>query len=1019
MHAVNPILKRNPMYRPEIDFNLTHNFANIAERSGDDNPPLPGRPRKHDKHEDSDEDKKKPKKKPKKSKKKPKIQKIKSFFRSEDMELCQLLIHVENAFDCIMELGHLGKVQFNNIYDEDRLLNNLYVRKMTACYDLLRLVDNLHAQIVQMHVKEIFYPNVDREDRMMEKNLNEYSDHLKKLYVESAALVEHSHKLEVRRNRMIEQQYAITKASKFLMSDHGSELTYTDSALLSVVHDATTGPTHLQLNYVVGTIRADKFYSFELLLYRMCSFNLVIRFAEIPIPLVEQHHGGKPELVRKFTLLMIATSPVLWTKILKICGHYHVNIYDCPKLSRDRENKVIELGMEIDNIEKVLREANRMRRQILGIAGTDLFIIRVNLRKAAKVYDVMNRLRLVGGYDAPKYLLAECYIPTADMDSVGASLLSASRLCGGTDNPDEESKHNIPIVETRKQHGEDAYTPPQQKSDSDDEMDVETTEYKIHEENFMAEPEKSLTFHTYDEDRPFIIDTITTEEVASRPILMRKARMVNTMLPTYFRVNKFTRGFQNLIDAYGIADYKELNPAPYTIITFPFLFAVMFGDVGHGFLLVVFAFILIYNEKAIEIGQINAESENEILNILFAGRYIVLLMGFFSIYMGFIYNDCMSKAWNFYGSSWSVRYNPQTVGPHMSAVSLDPSDPHFYSGDPYPFGLDPVWRYCGQDSITTTNSLKMKMAIILGIGQMLFGLSLAAANCILMNKMSDLYLVVIPQMVFIISLFGYLVFLIFFKWLRFGGHKPAPYNSACAPSVLIRFINMMLMKETEGVDPSCKKDMFVGERGLEYILVLIALSAIPILLAGKPVYLMRRRKVQRMGGTAKGRQSREARRQTIREMRSEMHYTTDLNESVSSTSRVRSVPEEDFDMAEIWIHSAIHTIETVLGSISHTASYLRLWALSLAHDQLSEVLWHMVLDEGLGHEGGLYVTVPTLALAFFFWAILTVAILVMMEGLSAFLHTLRLHWVEFQSKFFGGTGEVFKPFAFPASNHRS
>ncbi len=97
--------------------------------------------------------------------------------------------------------------------------------------------------------------------------------------------------------------------------------------------------------------------------------------------------------------------------------------------------------------------------------------------------------------------------------------------------------------------------------------------------------------------------------------------------PTFHRTNKMTSEFQMIIDSYGIAKYREINPTIVAVVTFPFLFAVMFGDIGHGFIMVVAGGLMCYYEKPL------AKVKDELFEMIYSGRYIVLLMGLFSMYL--------------------------------------------------------------------------------------------------------------------------------------------------------------------------------------------------------------------------------------------------------------------------------------------------------------------------------------------------------------------------------------------------
>ncbi|XP_063547675.1 V-type proton ATPase 116 kDa subunit a 1-like [Cydia strobilella] len=482
-----------------------------------------------------------------------------------------------------------------------------------------------------------------------------------------------------------------------------------------------------------------------------------------------------------------------------------------------------------------------------------------------------------------------------------------------------------------------------------------------------------------------VLDNCSEKLATSVPCFMSKLTTTETP-PTFHRTNRFTYGFQALISAYGDSTYRELNPGLYTIITFPFLFSLMFGDMGHGTIMLVAAVWMLINEK-----KFMAErSDSEIWNIFFGGRYIMLLMSCFSIYAGFVYNDCFSKSFTLFHSGWTVKQSLAELSQQESFL-LEPRD-HTHA---YVFGKDPFWELA-KNKILFENSLKMKLSIIIGVTHMIFGLTMSLFNFVFFKQYRyKIYLQFIPQILFLLCIFFWLVILIFFKWFKYGGASPSsPKESqGCAPLVLILFIDMVLMSTSEPVARECDAYMFNGQQTVQQALLGVAVISVPIMLFGPPCFAAQVAKKKKKALMKK--------------------IPNEEDDPVAYAAWKHEMDHASETFGDLMIHQGVETIEFVLSTISHTASYLRLWALSLAHAQLSEMLWVMIFSK-MALSDHTIVGAFKIVVVFIIWGTFTINILVLMEGLSAFLHTLRLHWVEFMSKFFMGTGIMFKPFSFEA-----
>lgn len=122
----------------------------------------------------------------------------------------------------------------------------------------------------------------------------------------------------------------------------------------------------------------------------------------------------------------------------------------------------------------------------------------------------------------------------------------------------------------------------------------------------------------------------------------------------------------------------------------------MFGDVGHGLINSIVSILMVAFEKKL------SKVHNDMFSLIFAGRYVILLMSLFSVLTGLIYNDFFALGFNIFRSKYTLDL-PATAGNNYAKFH-----------GVYAFGIDPYWHWA-DNSMIFLNSYKMKLSVIIGI----------------------------------------------------------------------------------------------------------------------------------------------------------------------------------------------------------------------------------------------------------------------------------------------------------------
>ena len=338
------------------------------------------------------------------------------WFRSEEMEYVQVIVHENSAHRCIAQLGGLGSIQFTDrnagmtamARCKTHRIFEFFLKEIRACDDLERTLRYFESEMQKFGIEaarvgtvEQFLDGMQGPRRRtaqpqgaapggyafdeLKIQLEQHKQTLENLNAFSARLTQEM-------NERIEFKHVLRKCSEFYRVEmmEGNELALHESKndVQSLLDQQLEREVKLRL--VTGVVARDDIVQFTRLAFRATRGNCYTHFAEVDEAIVDP---DTEQEVEKSVFIVLFHSERVEAKLAKICEAFGARRYAVPDMENSGEigSLIRDTAIEIEDRRQVIGKNRDKRRALLqGKIARHAATWEWQLKREKAIYHTLN-----------------------------------------------------------------------------------------------------------------------------------------------------------------------------------------------------------------------------------------------------------------------------------------------------------------------------------------------------------------------------------------------------------------------------------------------------------------------------------------------------------------------------------------------------------------------------------------------------------------------------------------------------